>query len=72
MQAEVAKLQWASGGLARQLVEATHEQDSGAAWVHSSTTLAQSSSERHSTLHNAAITTIMIMLPVGTNVPDRL
>ena len=63
-QVEVVVLWQASEDLARQLAEA--------AWVHSFTALAQSSGERYLALHDAAVVAVMMVLPAGTSVPDRL
>jgi hypothetical protein len=71
-QGEVTELRWASKDLARQLAEAACEWDGAAAWARSSAALVQSNSERHWALHNAAIATIMMVLPAGTDIPDWL
>ena len=54
------------------VAEAARERDSVATWACFFAALAQSSSERHSVLHNAAIATITMVLPAGTDVPDQL
>ena len=65
-------LRRASKDLARKLAETAREHDSVAAWACSSAALAQSSSERHSALHNGVIAAVTMVLPAGTDIPDRL
>lgn len=61
----MADLQWASEGLAGRLAEVARERDESAAWARTSATLLESSMERHSALHMAAIVAIRMVLPPG-------
>jgi hypothetical protein len=58
--------------LAGKLVEAACERDDAAAWACTSTALLESSNKCHSALHEAAIVAIMMVLPAGTDIYDRL